>query len=162
MRSFLLHKEIDETISLHERALALNPSLPFAWAVSCLSLAYAGRHQEAVAHGERARLLSPFDPHSFFFDAALIVPLFAMGEFERVVTLGRRALAINPWMIGPKKGLLAALGHLGRRDEAAELLAKMRAQAPALTLGQAMRQSPLSRAEDRRLYEQGLQLAGLG
>ncbi len=161
VRSFLLHKEIDETISLHERALALNPSLPFAWAVSCLSLAYAGRHQEAVVHGERARKLSPFDPHSFFFDGALIVPLFAMGEFERVVTLGRRALAINPWMIGPKKGLLASLGRLGRREEATELLAKMRAQAPGLTLEQAMRQSPLSRAEDRRLYAEGLRLAGL-
>ena len=161
VRSFLLRKEIDETIGLHERALALNPSLPFAWAASCLSLSYAGRHDEAVIHGERARALSPFDPHSFFFDGALIVPLFAQGAFERVVALGRRALAINPWMIGPKKGLLASLGHLGRRDEAAELLGKMRAQAPSLTLSLAMRQSPLSRAEDRRLYEQGLILAGL-
>jgi DNA-binding SARP family transcriptional activator len=161
VRSFLLHKDIDETIALHERALALNPSLPFAWAVSCLSLSYAGRHQEAVRHGERARTLSPFDPHSFFFDAALLVPTFALRDFDRAVTLGRRALAINPAMIGPKKGLLAALGHLGRHQDAAELLAKIRAQAPELTLDAARKRSPLSRPEDLELFVEGLRLAGL-
>lgn len=161
VRSFLLHKDIDETIALHERALALNPSLPFAWAVSCLSLTYAGRHHEAVRHGERARTLSPFDPHSFFFDAALLVPMFALREFDRVVALGRRALAINPAMIGPKKGLLSALGHLGRHEEAAELLAKICAQAPDLTLDAARQRSPLSRSEDLELYVEGLRLAGL-
>ena len=161
VRSFLLHKDIDETIALHERALALNPSLPFAWAVSCLSLTYAGRHQEAVQYGERARSLSPFDPHSFFFDAALLVPMFALHDFDRVVTLGRRALAINPAMIGPKKGLLAALGHLGRHEEAIDLLAKIRAQAPDLTLDAARLRSPLSRQEDLELYVEGLRLAGL-
>jgi len=161
VRSFLLHKDINETISLHERALALNPSLPFAWAVSCLALSYAGRHQDAIKHGERARSLSPFDPHSFFFDAALLVPNFALGDFEQVVTIGRRAMAINPAMIGPQKGLLSALGHLGRRDEAAELLAKMRSRAPTLTLEHAMLRSPLSLKQDRALYEDGLRLAGM-
>ena len=161
VRSFLLHKDINETISLHERALALNPSLPFAWAVSCLALSYAGHHTDALKHGQRARSLSPFDPHSFFFDAALLVPHFAMRQFEQVVTVGRRAMAINPAMIGPQKGLLSALGHLGRREEAAELLAKMRRQAPNLNLELAMLRSPLSRQEDRDLYESGLRLAGM-
>ena len=161
VRSFLLHKDINETISLHERALALNPSLPFAWAVSCLALSYAGRHEDALTHGERAHSLSPFDPHSFFFDAALLVPHFAMRQFDQVVMIGRRAMAINPAMIGPQKGLLSALGHLGRREEAAELLTKIRRQAPNLNVELAMLRSPLSRQEDRDLYESGLRLAGM-
>ncbi len=161
VNSFLLHKDIAETISLHERALALNPNLPFAWTVSCLSLAYAGRHEVAVQHGERAHQLSPFDPHSFYFDSTLIVPCLALRQFERVVTLGRRSLALNPSMMGTMKGLLSALGHLGRREEAAELRAKMRQVAPSLTLTNAVERSPLRRPEDLANYAEGLRLAGL-
>jgi DNA-binding SARP family transcriptional activator len=162
VNSFLLHKDIDETIGLHERALALNPNLPFAWATSCLSLTYAGRHDLAMRHGERARELSPFDPHSFFFDAALMAPLLIRREFDRVVALGRRSQALNPSMMGTMKGLLSALGHLGRQDEAAELRAKMQRFAPGLTLASAMARSPLRRPEDRAIYAEGLRLAGVG
>jgi tetratricopeptide (TPR) repeat protein len=161
VNSFLLHKEIGETVALHERALALNPNLPFAWAASCLSLAYAGRHDQAVLHGERARSLSPYDPHSFFFDSALIVPCLARREFDRVVLLGRRSLALNPSMMGTMKGLLAALGHLGRLEEATELRTKMQRQVPGFALADAMTRSALRRPEDRAIYEEGLRLAGL-
>ncbi len=161
VNSFLLHKDIGETVALHERALALNPNLPFAWAVSCLTLAYAGRHDEAVLHGERARALSPFDPHSFFFDSALIVPCLARQEFERAVTLGRRSLALNPYMMGTMKGLLSALGHLGRWDEAVELRTKMQRQVPGFCLADAMERSALRRTQDRAIYAEGLKLAGL-
>ena len=161
VRSFLLHKNISETIDLHERALALNPNLPFAWAVTCLSLAYAGEHDQAVARGEQARLLSPFDPHSFFFDGALMVPRMMRHEYDEVVALGRRSMALNPAMIGTMKGLLSALGLMGRLDEAAELRARLLARAPGLTVANAMARSALRRPQDRALYAEGLRLAGL-
>lgn len=161
VRSFLLHKSIAETIGLHERALALNPNLPFAWAVACLSLSYAGEHDLAVARGEQARLLSPFDPHSFFFDGALMVPRMMRHEYDEVVALGRRSLALNPAMIGTMKGLLSALGLMGRLDDAAELRAKLLARAPGLTVASAMARSALRRTQDRELYATGLLRAGL-
>lgn len=162
VRSFLLHKDIEETIGLHERALELNPNLPFAWAASALSLSYAGCHETAVARAEQARRLSPFDPHGFFFDNTLMVPHLMLGNHETVAMLGRRSLALNPAMSSTCKGLLSALGHLGRDAEAADVRDKLLRIEPGFTLAQAEARSPLRRPQDRWMYVEGLRRAGLG
>lgn len=161
VRGFLLHQDIAETVGLHDRALALNPNLPFAWAVSALALSFAGDHVTAVQRAQQARRLSPFDPHSFFFDNALMMPQLMLGEFEAVATLGRRALALNPSMSGTCKGLLSALGHLGHAAEAADVLARLLSIEPGFTLASAEQRSPLRRPVDRALYIEGLRLGGL-
>ena len=161
IRSFVLHKDIAETIALHERALALNPNLPFAWAVSALSLTYAGQHATAVAHALQARRLSPFDPHGFFFDNTLMVPSLMLGDFETVVIAGQRALALNPSMSSTCKGLLAALGHLGRDAEAFEVRTRLLALEPGFNLAEAATRSALRRPKDLRVYVEGLRKAGL-
>jgi len=156
-----LHQDIAETIGLHDRALALNPNLPFAWAVSALALSYAGDHDAAVQRAQQARRLSPFDPHSFFFDNALMVPRLMLREFEAVVTLGRRALALNPSMSGTCKGLVSALGHLGRIDEAHEVRTRLLRIEPGFCLKDAALRSPLRLDRDRATYLDGLRFAGL-
>ena len=161
MRSFILHRSIDETISLHERALALNPNLPFAWVVSALTLSYAGEHEAAIARARQALRLSPFDPHSFFFDSALMVPLLMLRRFEEVVVLGRKSVALNPGLSATYKGLLSALGHLGRQAEAREVLEQLLRREPGFNLRQAAERSPLRRVEDLHLYLEGLRMAGL-
>lgn len=161
VRSFVLHKDIAETIALHERSLALNPNLPFAWAVSALSLTYAGEHETAVVHAQQARRLSPFDPHGFFFDNTLMVPSLMLGDFETVAVAGQRALALNPSMSSTCKGLLSALGHLGRVAEAADVKARLLRLEPHFTLAQAANRSPLRRPVDLAIYVAGLRKAGL-
>lgn len=161
VRSFVLHQDIRETIGLHERALALNPNLPFAWVVSSLSLTYAGSHEVAIVRAQQARRLSPFDPHSFFVDSAEMVPRLMLREYETVALLGRRSLALNPAMSATWKGLLSALGHLGRHEEAAEVLGKLLRIEPGFTLAAAAARSPLRREEDRAIYLDGLRKAGL-
>ncbi len=161
VRSFLLHKDINETIGLHERALALNPNLPFAWVASALSHTFAGDHATAVTHALRARQLSPFDPHGFFFDSTLMVPSLMLRDYEAVVVAGRRSLALNPAMSATCKGLLSALGHMGRVAEAAEVKAKLLRIEPGFTLAKASARSALRRPEDLALYLDGLRRAGL-
>jgi DNA-binding SARP family transcriptional activator/TolB-like protein len=159
VRSFLLHRDIAETIGLHDRALQLNPNMPFAWAASALTLTYAGDHTTAIKHALQAKRLSPFDPHSFFFDNALMVPSLMLGDFEAVVTAGRRSLALNPAMSSTCKGLLSALGHLGRTEDAAVIRGQLLRIEPAFTLASAAARSPLRREVDRAVYLDGLRLA---
>ncbi len=161
VRGFVLHRDIAETIALHERALVLNPNMPFAWAVSALAHTYAGDHETAVAYALQARRLSPFDPHGFFFDNALMVPSLLLGDFDTVVAAGRRSLGLNPAMSSTCKGLLSALGHLGRPDEAKAVLAQLLQIEPRFTLASAAARSPLRREADRATYLDGLRLAGL-
>ena len=161
VRSFLLHQDINVTIGLHERALALNPNMAFGWAVSALSHSYAGEHRTAVLHGKQARLLSPFDPQGFFFDSALMVPHLMLGDYEVVAKLGRQSIAMNPALSATHKGLLAALGHLGRKTEADEVLARLLLLEPGFSLKAAAVRSPLRRSQDLAIYIEGLRAAGL-
>jgi hypothetical protein len=57
--------------------------------------------------------------------------------------------------------LIAALGHLGRREEVAPYVAKLLSLEPHFTIEQFGRSYPFQRAEDRERYLKGLELAGV-
>ena len=115
VRAFL-GKEAEAALSLHERAISLNPNLALAWCYSGLAHSYLGEHTEAIRRFQRAQNLSPHDPHAFFFDMALIMPLLLTGQYEDAAKTGRRARDRHPGFSSTYKGLLAALGHLGAQS----------------------------------------------
>jgi tetratricopeptide (TPR) repeat protein len=160
VRAYLGYR-VDEALALHERALSLNPNLPIAWALSGIAHTYAGLHEEAIRRIHRARHLSPLDPHFFFFDMALMMPHLLRSDFETVVELGHRALDLNPALTSTYKGMLAALGHLGRIEEAAAVAARLLRLDPGFRTSETVARTPLVRAEDRALYAEGLRRAGL-
>jgi len=156
-----LHHQVEEGLELHERALSLNPNLPLAWALSGIANTYAGLHEEAIRRVHRAHRLSPHDPHGFFFDMALMMPHLLRRDFETVIDLGRRAIALNPALTSSYKGMLAALGHLGRRADAVPIRERLLALDPAIRIRATVERTPLLREEDKALYADGLRRAGL-
>jgi DNA-binding SARP family transcriptional activator/tetratricopeptide (TPR) repeat protein len=160
VRGFL-YKRPAEACALHERAISLNPNLPMAWCFSGAANSYLGRHEEAIAQINQAQRLSPHDPHAFFFDTALMLPHLLSGDFETVVTLGRRAIEFNPGFSATYKGYLATLGHLGRDSEAARVLTRLLVLEPGFSIRNAVERSPMMRREDLALYAEGLRRGGL-
>jgi DNA-binding SARP family transcriptional activator len=160
IRGFLCRRP-EEACSIHDRAIALNPSLPLAWCLSGVSTSYLGRHEEAIAQLTQAERLSPQDPHAFFFDSALMLPHLLCGDFETAVTLGRRAIELNPSFSATYKACLSALGHLGRDSDAARVLARLLALEPGFSVRDAIERSPLMRRQDLALYAEGLRRGGL-
>ena len=160
VRAFL-GKRSEEGVALHQRALSLNPNLPMAWAYCGLAQSYLGRHDEAIECIGQAHRLSPFDPHGFIFDSALIVPHMLKHNHDTALRIGRRAIELNPGFSASYKGVLALLGHLDRPDEAAVMLSRLMALEPRLTLEDALSRSPFLQPEDRAHYAEGLRLAGL-
>jgi DNA-binding SARP family transcriptional activator len=160
VRGFL-HKRPEEGRGLHERALSLNPNLPLAWCFLGFASSYLGQHHEAVGHITRAQLLSPHDPHAFFFDMALMMPHFLRGNFETAVTIGRRAVELNPGCSSTYKGYLATLGHLRHEQEATRVMARLLSLEPGFSIKSATERSPMMRRDDLALYAEGLRRAGL-
>lgn len=167
VRAFNRHS-IDEALALHERAIDLNPNLPLAWALAGLGLCYAGQHELAVRRIEQARKLSPFDPHGFFFDAALSMPLLLLGRNAEALEASRRAAAMNPTLSTSYKGYLAALGQLSHGKNRTAFLTDIAAVhhhlarlEPNFTLATARARSPLRREQDRDIYIEGLRKGGL-
>ncbi|MFN6998778.1 MAG: tetratricopeptide repeat protein, partial [Elioraea tepidiphila] len=146
---------------LHERALSLNPNLPMAWVFSGVAHAYRGDHAEALQRITRYRRLSPMDPHAFLFDTALMIPHLLLGEHEQVVALGMQVTEMNPGLSAAWKPYLAALGHLGRKAEAAEALLRLLAIEPGFTIRRFLATAPFAREADRQHYAEGLRLAGV-
>ena len=160
LRGFL-HRRAEEACALHERAISLNPNLSLAWCFSGLANCYLGRHATAIEHIERARHLSPHDPHAFFFDMALLMPYLLQGHFEEALALGRRSIELNPGFTSTYKGYLATLGHLGRDQEAARVLARLLTLEPRFCVRSALERSPIKRQADLDFYAEGLRRGGL-
>jgi signal transduction histidine kinase/TolB-like protein/CheY-like chemotaxis protein len=156
-----LQKQAKEALWLHERAIQLNPNFALAWCYSGLAHSYLGQHTEAISRIERAQHLSPHDPHSFFFDMAMVMPLLLTGDYETAARLARRARDAHPGLSSTYKGLLAALGHLRARREAAAVRQALFKLEPYFSIQDATARSPLLVARDLKLYVDGLRLAGI-
>jgi TolB-like protein/Flp pilus assembly protein TadD len=159
VRAFL-YKQPDPGLELHEQALNLNPNLALAWCYSGLANSYAGHHSEAFEHIRHAQLLSPHDPHGFFFDMALVMPLLLIGDYKTAVQVGRRAREAHPGLSSTYKGLISALGCMGNLGEARTLRQQLALLEPNFSVQEAIKRSPLCRPEDVQCYADGLRLAG--
>lgn len=160
VRAFL-HRRLREAAALHERALVLNPNLAMAWALSAVTHAYAGNLEEAERRNNRYKRLSPMDPHAFFFDAFFILIYLLKHDHEGAVTFGRAVSELNPPFLASQKPYLAALGHLGRDEEAAEIRRRLLAIEPDFTVERFLATTSLEREVDRLHYAEGLRLAGI-
>jgi adenylate cyclase len=85
--------DADELLAITDKALALDPNLPEAYAARGEGLANSNRRPEAVAAYERALELDPNN-----YDANLAYARFCVteGQFERAIELFTRALEIQP------------------------------------------------------------------
>jgi DNA-binding SARP family transcriptional activator/TolB-like protein len=160
VRAFL-HRHLRDAIALHERALSLNPNLAMAWALSAIAYAYLGEPEEAERRNNRYKKLSPFDPHAFFYDGFFTVIHLLKRDYESAVVAGRTVTQMNPALSAGFKPYLAALGHLGRTQEAAVARRRLLAIEPDFTVDRFIATTSLERDSDRELFAEGLRLAGV-
>jgi tetratricopeptide (TPR) repeat protein len=160
VRAFL-HRQLDEAKVLHERALSLNPNMAMAWALSAVAYAYAGDPDEAERRNNRYKKLSPLDPHAFFFDAFFVLIHLMRRDYTTAVEVGRTVSQLNPAFSAAYKPYLAALGHLGRDQEAETVRRRLLAIEPDFTIERFLEATPMQREADRLHYAEGLRLAGI-
>jgi TolB-like protein len=157
----VLNRRPRESLSLHERALTLNPNLGMAWAFSGAAFACLGDLPEAERRMRRYKALSPLDPHACFHDVVFVLIALLRHDHEAAVAAGREVSEMNPAYAAAYKPYLAALGHLGHDDEAALARQRLLAVEPGFTIARFFEASPLARAEDRDHCAAGLRLANV-
>ncbi len=160
VRAFLHHR-LREAMVLHERALSLNPNLAMAWALSAVTYAYAGELDEAQRRANRYKILSPLDPHAFFFDAFFVLIHLMKRDYEAAVEIGRTVSQLNPSFSAAYKPYLAALGHLHRDQESAIIRRRLLALEPDFTIERFLATNAMERDSDKMHYAEGLRLAGI-
>jgi len=156
-----MHHRLHEAAALHDRALALNPNLATAWALSAFTYIGLGNWDEAQRRLDRYKTLSPMDPGAFQYDIGFCVLALMRRDYEAAITSGRAVTEINPTFSSPYKPYLAALGHLGHTAEAAIVARRLLAIEPGFTIQKYARAMIFERPQDRDHVLQGLRLAGL-
>jgi hypothetical protein len=105
--------------------------------------------------------LAPFDPYFLLFESMYTMAYLFKGEYEPAAVVGRRSVKNNPLFSNGYKPLIAALGHLGLRDEAKPYVDTLLSLEPDFTVERFGRTYPFKLADDRTHYMKGLILAGV-
>ena len=154
-------KEFDTALHYFDRSLRINPSLAFIWGLSSLTCCYIGEPRAALQRLNRYRELAPFDPYMSCFELLYAIAYLFDQDYERAAIIGRRAVAALPDFVNGYKPVIAALGHLGRREEAKPYLRKLLSLEPGFTVETFREVYPIKKAADQKRYMEGLHLAGV-
>jgi adenylate cyclase len=147
-------QDIGAAMALVDRALALNPSFARAWYFSGRLRWWAGQPELAIEHTETSLRLSPRtrigSPLSIIGAAH-----FACRRFDEAVSKLLLAIQDGPSYPVPYRYLAACYAHMGRLDEAREVVARLRAITPVVIPDAGFLRNP----EHREFYLSGLRLA---
>ena len=153
--------DFDTGLSFFDRALRLNPSSAFNWALSALTYCYIGEPDAALQRLKRYRELAAPELYFSYFETVYTIAYTFKGDYERAVLAGRRAVEANPNFTASYKPLIASLGHLGGREEAQVFVHKLLSLEPNFTIERFGQTYPIKKTLDRDRYTTGLRLAGI-
>jgi DNA-binding SARP family transcriptional activator/tetratricopeptide (TPR) repeat protein len=156
-----LDKDFEAAMHYFDRALQLNPNLAFIWALSAPTCCYIGEPDLALRRLDRYCELTPTDPLFPLWEYFYTIAYFFKRDYERAVVVGRRAAKANPDFVNGYKPLIAALGHLGRVEEAGPFIAKLLRLEPGFTVASFGSVYPFRKPVDRDHYMRGLLVAGV-
>jgi adenylate cyclase len=142
-------------IALLDRALRLNPGSARGWDVRGQIKMVGGQPEAAIPDFESSLRLNPRDRFGVQI-SSLGLCYFFLRRFDEAVERLRLAVQENPGFPIPHRFLAACYAHMGRLDEAREMIARLRRITPVVM-------PPNTRAyrnaEHLELYLSGLRLA---
>jgi len=147
-------EDIDAMMALVDRALALDPNSARGWYISGVLRQWAGRPDIAIEHVEAALRLSPRARIGTSM-SVLGGAYFLAKRFDQAVPNLLLAIQEDPGNPAPHRWLAACYAHMGRLDDAREIVARLR----AITTVVMTDARQLRKAEDRELVVSGLRLA---
>jgi adenylate cyclase len=119
-------EDIDAPIAMVDRALALNPNFARGWNNSGTLKLWAGQLDIAIAHMETALRLSPRARVGASF-LPIGIAHFLSRRFDEAVRKLLLSIQEDPTDPRPCRALAACYAHMGRLDEAREIVARIRA-----------------------------------
>jgi TolB-like protein len=125
-------RDYETALEMLEHALARNPSNAHALAVGADVNAWVGRSDKAIGLAERALRCSPFDPIRHLAFAATARAKLCQGDAEAALVAARAAVQANPGHLPSHGYVLICLVRLGRPQQLAMAIERMRANFPGV------------------------------
>jgi TolB-like protein/class 3 adenylate cyclase len=159
--------KLEGAITLVQQALAVNANSAEAWAASGVLRAYSGETKIALDHLDRSKRLSPLYVQSSFQHFGFALAHFVDGDYERAVTWTEAGSRQEPNEIVHLRYRSAALGLLGRLEEAQQARSRLLELNPCVTVSRVRRhvevelKNPYKKPGVADALYEGLRLAGL-
>jgi adenylate cyclase len=147
-------EDIGAMMALVDRALALNPNFARGWQISGILRMWAGQPDIAIEHVDAALRLSPRARVGNSLSVIGTAHLISR-RFDEAAPKLLLAIQQNPTNPQTYRVLASCYAHMGRLDEAREIVARLR----AITSVVIPDASYLRNAEHRELFLSGLRLA---
>jgi adenylate cyclase len=143
-----------------ERALAMTPNLASAHLVRGAALSALGQYQEALTPLETSIRLDPFGALVMIPRDHFVAALYQLRRYEAAIDAARQLIRIRPDHPPSYRWLAAALGQLGRTEEAEAALERAIAIGPASFDMYVRKRAPFWRMESHAHMIDGLRKAG--
>ncbi len=153
--------EHESAIRFCDRAIDLNPSYAMAHFGRGHFLWMSGRPAEALVSNAEALRLSPRDPSMWAFMASRSIALTLLERYDEALDRAQRALQQPNTALFGHVAKMAALGQLGRIEEAGEALDRMHRFRPGAAIAFIEEAPPITDRECRERLEAGLRMAGM-
>jgi adenylate cyclase len=151
-----LDEDIETSIALIDRSLALNPGCAQAWLMSGFLRAALGEGERAIEHFEKSMRLDPCSSDRGHQLTGIALAKFNLGLFREAARLLKEANQLQP-AVSINLALLAAChGHLRQADGAQAAIAKYRRLS---SVDIRKRTSLFKRDKHRNLFLAGIDLA---
>jgi adenylate cyclase len=125
------------------------------------ALIFSGRPKEGLAALETSITLDPRHPRSAVRLHQVAIGFYFCHDYEAAIEAANRTIRAYPEFPNTYRWLAAALGQIGRIEEAREALEKAVALAPAAFDMYVRRRVPWHRPEDYAHMLEGLRKAGM-
>jgi adenylate cyclase len=156
-----LSREYAAAISELEIALDLNPSLALAHYGLGAAFVFSGNPQKAFPYLESAVRLSPHDPNMGSYLVRTAEAKYLIGDDEGAVGFALKALTQPSFQWSRYAILIAALGQLGRHEEARRYVTEVTRLRPTFSIAFVRTMHPFSRDMGIDRYYDGLRKAGV-
>jgi AraC-like DNA-binding protein len=155
----LAHR-LEEADLLLDRALGLDPWLPYAWVRRGWASVYMGDPDAAYRELRVALPLAPVGPMRDIASIGMGCAHFASGHYERAARWVQTGTQAFPGGVWADRITIAAAVHAGAKAEARRIARRLLRQDPHLTVEKARRAWPFPSAFMARLGD-GLAIAGV-
>jgi TolB-like protein len=147
-------EDIGVMMALADRALGLNPSYARGWLVSGLLRLWAGQPDIAIEHCTASLRLSPRGRNGAPYSVIGLAHLFGR-RFDQAVPNLLLAIQEDPTDPRPYRNLAACYAHMGRLEDARQMVEEVRSFTPDVIQGADYLRNP----EHRELFLSGLRIA---
>jgi TolB-like protein/tetratricopeptide (TPR) repeat protein len=156
----LITRQHERALTAAERAIELNPNFALGYFALGEIRLFAGQFSEMLDPMARCLRLSPRDPLVSFRVSLIALAHYHLGNYQEAVRYSERALQKSPMYV-VMRTLAAALGQLGRTEEARAVLSEMERIKPTNAKGYWEFTNPYADPVHEAKLLEGLHKAGM-